>query len=147
MEILKLAGKFNLPVIIQAPKQEKVAFTSIILKEMKKSHVEKAIINQCDRETMQLVLRDHNENIKVGLTVGKQGVAPEEALRIYRNFSYDERICLNSGLGLKETSLFGLISTLELFEEQFPEDLIKKLTFHNYLDVFPSISAELRREY
>lgn len=144
---LKLAGKYNLPVIIEAPRQEKVAYVSIILKELQKHNVSRVIFDGCDIETLQLVLRAHNKNIKAALTVGKQAIKPPDAVRIYRNYSYDDRIILNSGLGMNETSLFGLIQTIEEFEIHFNDLLIRKLTYLNYLDVFPSISQDIRNPY
>ncbi len=144
---LKLAGKYNLPVIIQAPKHEKVALISIILKELQKANINRAIFAGCDEETLQLVIRSNNSNIKAAITVGKQAIDPEQAIAIYRAYSYDDRILLNSGLGLKETSLFGLIKTIEEFEERFDDLLIRKLTYLNYLDVFPSISKNIRTPF
>jgi predicted metal-dependent TIM-barrel fold hydrolase len=144
---LKLAGKYDMPVIIQAPTREKVAFTSIILKEMKKSNVNRAIFTDCDKEILQLVIRANNKNIKAAITVGKTAIAPIDALKIYKNYSYDDRICLMSGLGLRETSLFGLIQTIELFAESIDDEIIHKLCYSNYLDVFPSISVELRKQF
>ncbi|MHA1585286.1 MAG: TatD family hydrolase, partial [Promethearchaeota archaeon] len=140
----ELAAKYDIPVIVSAPKYDKIANTSIILKELKRSKIERAIIDHCDEETLQLVLRSHNENIKAALTVGHQALSAKEALEIYYNYSYDTRICLDSGLGLKESSLFGLINTIELFEESVHETILQRLCYLNYLDVFPTISPHIR---
>jgi uncharacterized protein len=141
---LSLASKYNLPVIISAPERDRVANISIILKELKKSHVTRAIIDHCDGEILQLLLRSHNDNIKAGFSVGQQAVSPEEALRTYKNYSYPDRILFNSGLGLKESSLFGLSNTFELFEEDVSEDVLKKMFYSNYLDVFQTITSDIK---
>ena len=144
---LKIAGKYNIPVIIKSPRVDKVAYTSIILKELVKSKVDRAIFDGCDLDTLQLVIRSNNPNIKAAITVGKQAISPEAAVAIYRSHSYDDRIILNSGIGLHETSLFGLIKAIEEFEAHFDDLLIRKLTYLNYLDVFPSISTNIRTPF
>ena len=141
---LVLAAKYDLPVIIAAPKHEKVAHTSIILKELKKAKIHRAIIDHCDAETVQLVIRSHDINIKAAITVGPQAVSPADALKIYQSFSYDDRLCLDSGLGYKESSLFGLSKTIELFEEHVKEGVLHKMCYENFLDVFPVISPKIR---
>lgn len=141
---LALASKYNLPVVIAAPTRDKVANTSIILKELKKSNISRAIIDHCDEETLQLVLRSHEDDIKAGITVGQQAVAPEKALRIYKNYSYADRIIFDSGLGLQESSLFGLSNTFELFEEEMNEEVLRKMFYSNYLNIFPTISSEIK---
>ena len=73
---LSIAQKYDLPVIVQSPKFDKVALTSIILKELKKAKIDRAIIDHCDKDTLQLVIRSHNDDIKVGLTVGQQAISP-----------------------------------------------------------------------
>jgi hypothetical protein len=141
---LVLAAKYDIPVIIAAPTHEKVAHTSIILKELKKLRIKRAIIDHCDPETVQLVMRSHDINIKAAITVGSQAVSPAEALKIYQSFSYDDRICIDSGLGYKESSLFGLSNTIELFEEHIKEDALRKMCYENFVDVFPVISPKIK---
>lgn len=142
---LALASKYDLPVIIQAPTINKVALTSIILKEIKKSNVNRAIINHCDMEILELILRNHNPNIKAGITVGQQAISPDEAFNIFKSYSRADRIVLNSSLGYKDSSLFGLTNTIELFEgENIDLEFMQKMYFTNYLDVFPSLSTRIK---
>lgn len=141
---LTIARKYDLPVIVQAPKSDKVALTSIILKELKKAKIERAIIDHCDNETIQLVMREHNEDIKIGLTVGQQALSAEEALKIYQSFSFENRIIIDSGLGIWDSSIFGPNNTIELFEEKVNENALQKMVYDNYLDVFPGMSSRIK---
>ncbi len=144
---LSLARKYQMPVIIQAPKNDKVAQVSLILKELKKAKISRAIINRADEEVIKLVLRDPRENIKIGLSTGTGETVykPEKVLDIYRKFSYPQRIILNSGLGINELSVYGLHETILLFEkENIRDDIIQGLCYENYLEIFPEISRELK---
>ncbi|MHA1675434.1 MAG: TatD family hydrolase [Promethearchaeota archaeon] len=142
---LALASKYDLPVIVQAPTINKVALTSIILKEISKAKVSRAIINHCDMEIVELVLRTPNTNIKAGITVGQQAISPEEAFNIFKTYSRADRIVLNSSLGYKDSSLFGLTNTIELFEEEnIDEEFLQRMYYGNYLDVFPSLSTRIK---
>ncbi|WP_457557112.1 TatD family hydrolase [Candidatus Harpocratesius sp.] len=142
---LALASKFDLPVVVQAPTVNKVALTSIILKELIKSKVTRAIINHADLEIVELVLRTHEPNIKVGITVGQQATSPEEALNIFKSYSRSDRIVLNSSLGYKDSSVFGLANTIELFEEEnIDEEFLERMYYSNYLEVFPSLSTRIK---
>ncbi|RLI65549.1 MAG: hypothetical protein DRO88_04305, partial [Promethearchaeia archaeon] len=121
------------------------ALTSIILKELAKAKVTSAIINHCDLEIVELVLRTHEPNIKVGITVGQQATSPEEALNIFKSYSRSDRIVLNSSLGYKDSSLFGLANTIELFEEEnIDEEFLERMYYSNYLEVFPSLSTRIK---
>ncbi len=141
---LALADKYNLPVIIKAPQKDKVAMTSIILKELKKLKIDRAIIDNCDEENLQLISRSHNLNIKAGITVGQHNVSPEQALSAYKHYSYTDQIVFDSGLGLESKSLFGVTNTFELFEEEINEVALKKMFYTNYIDVFPTITSTIR---
>ena len=141
---LSVAQKYDLPVIVQSPKYDKVALTSIILKELKKAKIERAIIDHCDKDTLQLVIRDHNDDIKVGITVGQQAISPEEALQIFQSFSYENRIVLDSGLGIYDSSIFGVSNAIELFADKVNEEALQKMIYDNYTDVFPGISSRIK---
>ena len=144
---LALARKFNLPVIVQSPESDKVAQVSLILKELKKSKVERAIFDHADQDVLKLVLRDPSSNIKLGLSVGRGSdvFSPRQALKIYKAFSHPQRLILNSGLGLNEMSVYGLHETILLFEQQnIRDDIIQGLIYENYLDIFPEISRDLQ---
>ncbi len=142
---LALASKYDMPVVVEAPSVNKVALTSIILKELAKAKVTSAIINHCDLEIVELVLRTHEPNIKVGITVGQQATSPEEALNIFKSYSRSDRIVLNSSLGYKDSSLFGLANTIELFEEEnIDEEFLERMYYSNYLEVFPSLSTRIK---
>ncbi len=142
---LVLAQKYNLPAIIQAPRVDKVALTSIILKELKKANIDRAIINHCDVETLQLVVRAHDARIKAGITVGQQATSPEDAIRIFREHSHFDRIVINSSLGLKDSSLFGLNSFIELYEDSdLNIDFLGRMCHDNYVDVFPHLATQIK---
>jgi uncharacterized protein len=143
---LEIAKKYSVPVIVIAPTINKVSSLSIILKELKKAKIDRALIDHCDLESLKLIIRDPRNDIKVGLTVGydKGLLKPKAALEIYKNFSYEDRICLSSGLGIFETTPFGQTETIELFDEDNINELsIQKMCYDNYIDVFPGISSQI----
>ncbi len=142
---LLIAKKHDVPVIIQAPKQNKTAMTSMILKELKKSKISRAIIDHCDKEVLEIVARDPRRDIKVGITVGYGGdrVSPPEALQIYKNHTYINRIVFNTGLGIHETSMYGQSEIIELLEmDRVSNDIIDRVVLENYLDVFPELGSQ-----
>ncbi len=143
---LALARKYHLPAIIESPKSDKIAQCSLILKELNKAKVERAIFNHADLDIIKIVLREPSQSIKVGLSVGKGSTVykPKEALGIYKNFSYPQRIILNSGLAMDELSVYGLHETIVLFEnENIRDDTIQAMCYGNYIDIFPEISQSL----
>lgn len=144
---LLLARKYNLPVLIQSPKDDKIAKVSLLLKEIKKSKVDRVIFTHADEEIIQLVLKDPNPLLKISIDVGRGGAAYgiKEAYRIYQQHPFPQRLILSSSLSRYEQSVYGLHETIVYFEKQSVRyNIIKKMVYENYIEIFPEISRKIK---
>jgi predicted metal-dependent TIM-barrel fold hydrolase len=140
---LEIAGRNNLPVIIHTPTEQKAELTKIIMRELKKSSVDRAVIDHCTKENAAIVLQDARRDIKIGLSIHEKYLTPNQALLLYKNYSYENRFVLNSNAGNGPGDILLMIKAIESFEEAgINPKIIQKLCYDNALDVFRGILSE-----
>ncbi|MHA1728197.1 MAG: TatD family hydrolase [Promethearchaeota archaeon] len=140
---LDMAESFNLPVIIHTPSEQKAELTRIIMKEIKKSGVDKCVIDHCTQENAAIVLQNTRRDIKVGLSIQKKNLSVEQAIELYKNYSYENRFVLSSNAGSGVSDILSLVKAVEAFEvADMNPKIIQKLCHDNALDVFRGILSE-----
>lgn len=140
---LELARQYNMPVIIHTPHEQKGELTKVIMKELQKHKVERALIDHVTGENIAIVLQDPRRNIKIGVSIQKSNLSKKEALLLYKNYSYENRYMMNTNAGNGPGDILSVIKAIESFEKAgFQTRLLKKLCYDNALDIFGGILRE-----
>lgn len=140
---LEIANSHNLPVIIHTPSEQKAEITKIIMREIKKNRIDRAVIDHCSKENAAIVLQDARRDIKLGISIQEKYLSIKEAILLYKNYSYENRFVLNSNAGNGPGDILLMVKAIEKFEEAgINHKIIQKLCFDNALDVFRGILSE-----
>lgn len=137
---LEIAKNHRLPLIIHTPSENKPELTKIIMREIKRKKIEQAVIDHCDMTNVKIVLSNARRDIKVGLSVGERNLSVNDALKLYKSYSYENRFVLSSNAGSANSDYLSLIKTVEAFYEAgVNPKIVKKLANDNALDIFRGI--------
>lgn len=140
---LELAGQYNLPAIIHTPREQKAELTKVIMKEIRKHKIERALIDHATQENIAIILQDPRINIKIGVSVQERNLSMKEAMALYKNYSYENRFVLNSNSGSGPGDILSVVKSIEEFEQAgFKSRILKKLCYDNALDIFGGIFRE-----
>ncbi len=140
---LELARQYNLPVIIHTPREQKAELTKVIMKEIRKHKIERALIDHITKENISIVLQDPRRNIKLGVSIQASNLSIKDAILLYKNYSYENRYVLNSNAGSGPGDILSVIKSIEEFEKAgFKSRILKKLSYDNALDIFGGILRE-----
>jgi len=140
---LELAHQYNLPVIIHTPREQKAELTKVIMKEIQKHKIERALIDHTTNENIAIILQDSRRNIKAGISIQKSNLSNSDAILLYKNYSYENRYVLNSNAGNGPGDVLSVIKSIEEFEKAgFKSRIMKKLCYDNALDIFGGILRE-----
>jgi uncharacterized protein len=137
---LELAQMYSLPIIIHTPHDNKAELTKIIMKELKKVKVEEALIDHCNQDNMQIVLADQRRDIKIGLSMGERNLSNNDAIKLYKNYSYENRFVLDSNAGSGDSDYLSMVKAVEAFDGAgVNPKIVRKLASENALEVFRNI--------
>ncbi|MEX2721068.1 MAG: TatD family hydrolase [Candidatus Wukongarchaeota archaeon] len=132
---IKVAEKFDKPIIIHTPRKNKKQVLEKILMIVKDSSIslERVIVDHLNEETVPIAGR---EGVWMGLSVQPGKLAPEDVLNIVRKFG-SEKFVLNSDLGSALSDIFSLSKTvLKLKLEKVSEEDIINLAYLNAKKIF-----------
>ncbi|MFX0163624.1 MAG: TatD family hydrolase [Candidatus Hodarchaeota archaeon] len=132
---IKVAEKFDKPIIIHTPRKNKKQILEKILLVVKDSalSLERVIVDHLNEETVPIANR---EGVWMGLSVQPGKLAPEDVLNIVRKFG-SEKFVLNSDLGSGLSDIFSLPKTiLKLKLEKVSEKDITNLAYLNAKKIF-----------
>ncbi|TFG20277.1 MAG: hypothetical protein EU530_03635 [Promethearchaeota archaeon] len=140
---LELAHQYNLPAIIHTPREQKAELTKVIMKELRKHKVERALIDHATKENIAIILQDPRRNVKIGVSISKSNLSKKDAILLYKNYSYENRYILNSNAGSGPGDMLSVIKSIEEFEKAgFRSRILQKLCYDNALDIFGGILRE-----
>jgi predicted metal-dependent TIM-barrel fold hydrolase len=140
---LELAHQYNLPVIIHTPREQKAELTKVIMKEIRKHKIERALIDHATQENIAIILQDPRRDIKIGVSIQESNLSIKEAILLYKNYSYENRFVLNSNSGSGPGDVLSIVKSIEEFEQAgFKSRVMKKLCYENALDIFGGILRE-----
>ena len=142
---LGLARSLNLPVIIQTPSHEnKKDLTKVIMRELRKQKIQRALILNVTQENIAEVLSDARQDIKIGLCIQNGYLKIKDAIQLYKNYSYENRFCITSVANGGNSDILSLVKGVEaLGSSGFNSRVIEKLCYDNALDIFGSISRKM----
>ncbi len=132
---IKVAEKFDKPIIIHTPRKNKKQILEKILIMVKDSAIplERVIVDHLNEETVPIAGR---EGVWMGLSVQPGKLEPEDVLNIVRKFG-SEKFVLNSDLGSGLSDIFSLPKTiLKLKLEEISQEDIINLAYLNAKKIF-----------
>lgn len=137
---LELAQSYNIPIIIHTPYENKAELTKIIMKELKKVKVEQALIDHCNLDNIQIVLADSRRDIKIGFSMGERNLSNNDAIKLYKSYSYENRFVLDSNAGSGDSDYLSMVKAVEAFDSAgLNPKIVKKLASENAIEIFRNI--------
>ncbi|MHA1822036.1 MAG: TatD family hydrolase [Promethearchaeota archaeon] len=136
---LEIARKYSLPVILKTPRENKRDLTKVMLSELNKNKIRRALFTHVTSENVKEILSEPTATIKVALSTqkGKNNLSINDAVTLYKNNSYENRFTLSGALSYGPSDLLYMIKTIETFESlKMPSRIIRKLCFDNAVDLF-----------